>query len=141
MTDVWRTKTTGTLLLTDWKGLPTRADNGDGWIYSQTTTFGLPHGMEQLATRDSTDMKLTMIFTLRDGSTRTFTYNVGLKVKYKQPISNPATRQDVRREIEVIVDIPDYPYLPDVPDDGNGAGFDAKVADWEDGGTIDMGTF
>lgn len=138
LSQIWRTKTTGNLSLTGWKALQTRATNGDGWIYTETTTWGLPDGLEQESARDSTDLKLVMMFTLSDGSKRFFSYNVGYKVEYVGGISNPATRDDVRKRIRIIVDVPDYPRLPDVPDN---AGFDAEVQPWEEGDIIDLGRF
>lgn len=140
LSQIWRTKTTGNLSLTGWKAMQTRADNGDGWIYCETPTWGLPDGLEQESARDSTDLKLMMMFTLRDGSKKYFSYNVGYKVEYEGGISNPATRDDVRKRIIIIVDVPNYPQLPDVEDKGS-AGFEADVQPWEEGDIIDMGRF
>ena len=146
---VWRTDESGTLNLNGWRGLPTRAENGDGWICCDISSFGLPNGLEPDAARTEESLKLTLCFTLRDGTTRTFKYKVGktdsargLQVYYDgyDGISKP-TKDDVRRNIYLIIDIPDYPILPDVTDDQKGAGFDAIVLDWDDGGVIDMGTF
>ncbi len=157
MCKVWRTTDKGTLNLNSWKGLTdangklTRADNGDGWIYCDIMTFGLPDGTEPEDARTPESLKLTLCFTLRDGSTRVYSYNVGKTDKetglklyyegYEDGLSTPVTKEDVRRHIDLIVDIPDYPILPDVEESKIGAGFDAIVLDWDDGGVIDLGNF
>ena len=148
---VWRMDDPRTLNLSSWRGLSTRADNGDGWICCDINTYGLPDGREPEDSRTDESLRLTLCFTLRDGSVHLFTYNVGKTDNerglqlyyddYPDGLPTPVTKEHVRRHLNLIVDVPDYPHLPDVAESKVGAGFDAIVLDWEDGGVIDLGGF
>jgi len=94
-------------------------------------------------------MKLN--FTLRDGSEKTFLFNVGKLIHYVKYEPNymvyepgsVLTQEDVVRELEIVLDLPyigddDVIVLPDVEYSEKAGGFDAIVEPWEDGGTIDI---
>jgi len=147
LSQVWRTGETGTLLLSGWKTTLNSDNQSEGWITITVNTFGLPRGKEYLASRNAEDNVITLNFTLKDGTTKLFRFNVGKFIHYinnGEPGSelHPA---DVVLALELILDAPildetDIIVLPDVEDKKiKGGGFDAEVAPWEDGGTIDIG--
>jgi len=72
-----------------------------------------------------------------------FSYNVGKNITYITPTGEEARiryREDLHN-LRLEIDLSDVIILPPVPGGDTGAGFDAKVDEWEDGGTIDMGGF
>ena len=113
-----------------------------GVISTRIASFGLPYGKELVAERDSADNLLTLNLTLTDGTVVHRTYKVGKYIRYITPEGDEARiryRQDLQN-LMLELDLPDLIVLP--PISGNtGAGFDAKVDEWEDGGTIDLGGF
>lgn len=113
-----------------------------GVITTRIASFGLPYGKELLEERDSADNLLTLNLTLTDGTVVHRTYKVGKNIRYITPEGDEARiryRQDLQN-LMLELDLPDLIVLP--PISGNtGAGFDAKVDEWEDGGTIDLGGF
>lgn len=174
-----RTAEHGPLLLNDWfrrlgtlqevmedfrrtraPGLPTtRADtiaiddaNDDGevheWICMRVPTFGLPHTDKERTPRSNI---LTLCFTMRDGSTRTYSYLVGNYIHYRddrldngERITEGGLSHSVQLDLDLVIDAPlDYPDLPYVDDPGNNSGtasaFDVIVDPWEEADTIDVG--
>ena len=142
MSRVDRTVESGTMLLDSWTATPNGSEN-TGWITTEISTFGMPFGKEKKDDRLPEDNVLTLAFLLKDGTVKTFEYNVGKIMKYETPSGDALTKAEVLRDIivEIILDDPiDSPDLPDVdPDSKNASGFDAHVDDWEDGGTIEVG--
>jgi hypothetical protein len=115
-----------------------------GVITTRIASFGLPYGKELVAERDSADNLLTLNLTLVNDSVIRRTFKVGKYIRYITPDGDEARiryRQDLQN-LMLELDLPDLIILPPVNGDGNtGAGFDARVDDWEDGGTIDLGGF
>ena len=113
-----------------------------GQITNSTPSFGLPYGKELLSQRDSTDNRLDLDITLVNDSLLSYRFNVGKHLRYITPEGREAEiryRQDLQN-LRLEIDLPDIIDLPIV--DGNaGAGFDAEVVDWDDGGIIDMGGY
>lgn len=141
-----RTTETGTIDLTakGWK-LKKYGDDKDslGIISNQTATFGLPYGKELLSERDSADNIINFRFTLTNDSVLEYSFKVGKDILYLKPTGEEArvrTRQDLY-DLKLELDLKDVIDLPIVDPTGNEAGFDAKVAEWEDGGTFDFGGF
>ena len=113
-----------------------------GIISTRVASFGLPYGKELLANRLPTDNVLKLNFLLTNDSVISAEYNVGDIIRYITPEGREAQiryRQDLQNlKLEMV--LPDIIPLPWVFPKG-GAGFDATVDDWEDGGTIDLGGF
>jgi len=146
MSQIYRTRETGTIEL-DPKGweFVTYGEEKDsmGIIANKTVTFGLPHGKELLDERNAEDNVLTLDITLANDSVQHCTFNVGKDIRYITPEGREAQiryRQDLH-DLKLELDLSDVIVMPPMPDPGGGAGFDAKVIDWEDGGTIDIGGF
>ena len=140
----WRTETTSSLLLNQWKAVFDHEDNSMGWLTISIPTFGLPHGKEMEWQRTETDNIIHLHFTLVDGSALDFSYNVGKFIEYHGNIEDIIARTDLTLELLLVIDADtgggDFPYpeLPDVKDDGNGGVFDAYVDPWEEGGDISV---
>lgn len=113
-----------------------------GIISTRVATFGLPYGKELLSERVPTDNVLKVNFLLTNDSVISAEFNVGDIIRYITPEGREARiryRQDLQNlKLEMI--LPDIIPLPYVFPKG-GTGFDAKVDEWEDGGTIDLGGF
>lgn len=117
---------------------------GVGRMYYALPVFGLPHGKEYVAQRTEDNNVLTLYVTLVDGSTRTFTFNVGKEIKYRGLEENVYKDldpellidllMDLELELEIEIELP-----PVKPQSESSSGFDAEVDPWEDGGTIDIG--
>ena len=141
LSHVDRTVQTGTMLLDSWTATPNGSEN-TGWINTTISTFGLPFGKEKREDRAEEDNILTLAFLLKDGTVKTFTYNVGKIMRYDTPTGDALTKAQVLKDIyvEIILDDPiDSPDLPDVdPESKNASGFDAHVDDWEYGGTEEI---
>ena len=109
-----------------------------GLVTVKVPCFGLPYGKELLDQRKASDNVLTFYFTLINDSIYQQSFDVGKLIRYITPEGKEAEiryRQDLRNlrlELDLGETIP-------VPRAYNAAGFDAKVDDWEDGGTIDIG--
>ena len=104
----------------------------------------LPDGIVTI-TADEKDNILSLRLTLVDGKAYDFVYDVGKLIRYIDPEGKVEQRIRYRedlRHLQLEVNLPDPIDLPEVdPTTDTGAGFDARVADWEDGGVIDMGGF
>ena len=145
MSQIYRTRETGTIEL-DPKGwqFVTYGEEQDsmGIIANKTVTFGLPHGKELLAERDSADNVLAFRITLANDSVQQCAFNVGKAIRYITPEGREAQiryRRDLH-DLRLEIDLSDVIVMP--PMEGRaGTGFDAKVAEWEDGGTFDIGGF
>ena len=150
MNRVDRTQETGMLLFDTWRIEPIPGQIDQGWVKTTLDTWGLPFGKEMAINRESTDNILNLAFLLNGKDTRgnntfTFSYPVGKIMKYLTPTGDALTKWEALKhiEVEITIDGDWSPELPDVePDEStSGAGFDAHVADWEDGGTINLGGF
>lgn len=138
-----RLNTACVLPLDTWKGAYEDKAANTGVITTSTATFGLPYDKEVLDHRDPKDNRIVLYFTLVDGSTRTYSYDVARYIHYRNvdetlPLRD---RYAMSLELDLVLRAPliDEPDLPDVTPDKQGDGFDAEVHPWEDGGTIDVG--
>ncbi len=113
-----------------------------GVVTTRVASFGLPYGKELLSERDSTDNVLNLQLTLTNDSVLSKRFNVGKFIRYITPEGQEARiryRQDLQNlRLEII--LPDVIDLPPLSPSA-GAGFDARVDEWEDGGTFDLGGF
>ncbi|MBQ8065340.1 MAG: DUF5119 domain-containing protein [Prevotella sp.] len=116
-----------------------------GLLQARVACYGLPYGKEALDERNEKDNILSLRLTLVDGKAYDFVYDVGKLIRYIDPEGKVEQRIRYRedlRHLQLEVNLPDPIDLPEVdPTTDTGAGFDARVADWEDGGVIDMGGF
>jgi hypothetical protein len=109
-----------------------------GLVTVKVPCFGLPYGKELLDQRKASDNVLTFYFTLINDSIYQQSFDAGKLIRYITPEGKEAEiryRQDLRNlklELDLGETIP-------VPIAYSEAGFDEKVDDWEDGGTIDIG--
>ena len=113
-----------------------------GIIANKTATFGLPYGKELLAERNAEDNVLSFNILLANDSVQRCSFNVGKDIRYLTPEGREAQvryRQDLH-DLRLEIDLSDVIVMPPMPARG-GAGFDAKVLDWEEGGTFDIGGF
>ncbi len=140
-----RTRETGTIELdpNGWQFL-TYGEERDsmGLIVNKTATFGLPYGKELLAERDSADNVLSFRITLANDSVQQCSFRVGKNITYLTPEGREAQvryRQDLH-DLRLEIDLSDVIVMPPMPAMA-GAGFDAVVVDWEDGGTFEIGGF
>jgi len=150
VTQVRRTSETASLWLDPSSERWRRAKYSDdadqlGLLQTSVACYGLPYGKELIDERQETDNVLQLRLTLTDGKSYDFSYNVGKLIRYIDPDTELEKRiryrQDLRH-LRLEVNLPDPIDLPEVdPSAQTGAGFDAKVDEWEDGGTIDMGGF
>ena len=141
-----RTRETGTIELdpNGWQFL-TYGEEQDsmGIIVNKTATFGLPYGKELLAERDSADNVLSFRITLANDSVQQCSFRVGKNISYLTPEGREAQvryRQDLH-DLRLEIDLSDVIVMPPIANARAGAGFDAEVVDWEDGGTIEIGGF
>lgn len=112
-----------------------------GVIVNTTQAYGLPYGKELVEERDSTDNVLRLRVTIYNDSVMEYEFNVGKELRYLTPEGVEAqvrTREDLYN-LQLELDVKDVIILPFM--EGGGAGFSADVADWEEGGTIDVGGF
>ena len=147
LTSAWRREQTGYHLLDNWsvtRAPASRADTASvGYITTTISTFGLPHGRELLAQRDSTSNMLSLCFTLIDGSHHVFRYPVGKAIHYRNAeLTGTFSPADVTLELELLVEAPFFddttiPILPYAQPSGTGA-FDAEVAPWGDEENVDV---
>lgn len=139
-----RTEEKSTLLLDEWKMYRYGAEaDSMGIITAEIASFGLPHGKELLSERDSTDNVLTFHFTLTDDEVQDCSFNVGKEIRYITPTGREAqirNRQDLH-DLKLELDLSETAIMPPKPPTRAGTGFDAEVAEWEEGGVIDMGGF
>ena len=139
-----RTTETGTLRLTDWT-LEAIGDPADsmGLITAHIPSFGLPYGKELLSQRDSTDNILNFYITLVNDSVQRCSFKVAKDMRYITPEGREAQiryRTDLQN-IRLEIDLSDIIVMPPIPIPQGGAGFNAKVDEWEDGGTFEFGGF
>jgi hypothetical protein len=139
-----RTSETGTLKLTGWRAnMIGEAGDSTAVLTDSIASFGMPYGKELISERDSADNILTFNITLRNDSVVQYTYKVAKDMHYIKPDGTEARiryRQDLQN-IRLEIDLPDLIVVPDIPGPLPGAGFDAKVDPWEDGGTFEFGGF
>lgn len=144
----WRRTDVGTIKLDHWlrtreDTIATTRDNGVteenvGWMYISVETFGLPHGRELLKQRTPESNFIMLHFTLIDGRTINFSYNVGKHIHYVGDDGTMDTFEpsDVALELDLLIDAPifendELPNLPYSQPEGTGQ-FDAEVAPWGD---------
>lgn len=137
----------GTHLLDNWKVTVDSVGAKNGWITTTVSTFGLPWGKQTTENRDSTLNKLTLCYTLRNNTTKLYTFNVGSLFHYVSREGNEA-HYSTSVTLEILMQMnantwkeDELPQLPDVPDSsgGGGSGFNAEVDPWGDGGDINIG--
>ena len=143
LSDGQRLNTTCALPLDTWKGAYVDKSANTGVITTSTATFGLPYDKVVLSNRNPGDNRIVLCFTLVDGTTRLFSYDVARFIHYREidetvPLRD---RYEMSLELDLMLEAPliDEPLLPNVTPDNQGSGFDAEVQPWEDGGTIDVG--
>ena len=148
LTQVVRTKETGALWFSprhdNWK----RESYGEETdetelLYTKVASYGLPNGKELVAERNEADNVLSLRLTLINGSQYDLSYNVGKNIEYITPEGverRVRYRQDLQN-LQLVVELPDLIDLPEVDPENSGAGFDAKVDEWEDGGTFNFTGF
>ena len=146
MSQYWRTTDERYMLFEREKWTFTTYTNpkGPGLLYYSLPVFGLAHGKEFVSQRTEENNVLTLYVTLVDGSTRTFTFNVGKEIVYKGLEDNINAQleatlllellMELELELEIEIELP-----PVVPSSESSSGFDAHVDPWEDGGTVDVG--
>jgi hypothetical protein len=131
------------LPLDSWKGAYEDKAANTGVITTSTATFGLPYDKVVLGNRDPEDNRIVLCFTLVDGTTRQFSFDVAHYIHYRQVDETVPLRDRYAMSLELDLELKapliDIPILPDVKPDKQGSGFDADVHPWEDGGTIDVG--
>ena len=113
-----------------------------GLITTRVASFGLPYGKELVSERDSADNILRLNLTLTNDSVLDYSFKVGKDIRYITP-EGVETRIRYRQDLQnllLVIELPDIIDLPYVIPTG-GAGFDAWVDEWEDGGTFDIGGF
>ena len=111
-----------------------------GLITVRVPTFGLPFGKELLEQREDGDNILTFHVTLVNDSIHHESFRVGKQIRYITPEGKEAQvryREDLRNLL-LEIDLSETIVVP-IAEKPVGAGFDAKVDDWEDGGSIDIG--
>jgi len=154
MNQRWRTTEVGTIKLENWVRdteyeQARRRAEGDpeenvGWMLCNVETFGLPHGRELLKDRVPESNYIMLHFTLLDGRTIDFAYQVGKNIRYE---GDDGTMQyfyqaDVALELDLVIDAPFYedsevPLMPYSQPEGSGQ-FDAEVEPWGDDENVDV---
>lgn len=158
----WRTREVGTIKLENFerdleyeKQVARRADGdgGDGgdeeeenvgWMTCNVETFGLPHGRELLKDRTPESNYIMLHFTLLDGRTVDFAYQVGKNIRYEGDDGTIEIfyQADVALELDLVIDAPfydddDVPLMPYAQPEGTGQ-FDADVEPWGDDENVDV---
>jgi hypothetical protein len=114
-----------------------------GLITVHIPSFGLPYGKELLSQRDSADNILNFNITLINDSVQQCSFKVAKDMRYIDPKGREAQiryRTDLQN-IRLEIDLSDIIVMPPIPIPQGGAGFNAKVDEWEDGGTFEFGGF
>lgn len=117
-------------------------DDNLGVITTRLASFGMPYGKELIEERDSADNILDMDIELVNDSVIHRTFKVGKYIRYITPEGEEARiryRQDLQN-LQLVIELPDTIQVPFLIPPG-GAGFDAWVDEWEDGGTFSIGGF
>ena len=123
------------------------ADDGlpHDWLVCHTSTFGLRAGKERTRDRQPQDNILTLYYTLRDGKTHKFEYEVGKLLRYRDIDEDTFSGQDMRHlvesglqlDLDLVIDMPlPYPVLPET--DTIASSFDVTVQEWEEGEIINI---
>jgi hypothetical protein len=151
----WRTKEVGTIKLEGWErdteyeSAARRRGEGDeetnvGWMLCNVETFGLPHGRELLKDRVPESNYIMLHFTLIDGRTVDFAYQVGKNIRYAGDDGTLTYfyQADVSLELDLVIDAPFYeneevPTMPYAQPEGTGQ-FDAEVEPWGDDENVDV---
>lgn len=150
----WRTKEVGTIKLENWtrdteyEKARRRADEDPeenvGWMLCNVETFGLPHGRELLKDRVPESNYIMLHFTLLDGRTVDFAYQVGKNIRYEGDDGTLELfyQADVALQLDLEIDAPyydndDVPILPYAQPEGTGQ-FDADVQPWGDDENVDI---
>lgn len=144
LSQIIRTKESGTLVFNpeNWHRTRYGEDDNLGLVTTRLASYGLPFGKELLEERQPEDNVLTLSIELYNDSVINRSFNVGKHIHYITPEGKEARiryRQDLQN-LQLVIDLPDTIDLPYIIPPG-GAGFDAYVDDWEDGGTFDIGGF
>lgn len=149
LNQAWRTTQVGNIKLDHWERDYQYVDStvteaNVGWMITSVKTFGLPHGRELLSQRTPASNYILLHFTLIDGRTVDFSYQVGLNIRYKSENGELEVfkRNDVTLELKLVIDAPFYkndevPILPYSQPDGSGQ-FDAEVEPWGDDVIVDI---
>ena len=122
------------------------------WIFTSIPVFGLPGSPEEgLGQRDPQSNVLTLCFTLVDGTTHVYSFEVGDLFRYKNASVTDlsGTRRVKSGEtaeigLNLVIDLPqgqvDLPYAEDSSSSsGSASSFDVVVDDWEEGDVVDVG--
>ena len=150
----WRTTEVGTIKLENWERdkeyeQTRRRADGDpeenvGWMKCNVETFGLPHGRELLKDRVPESNYIMLHFTLLDGRTADFAYQVGKNIRYEGDDGTLEIfyQADVKLALDLEINTPDYkddevPILPYSQPEGSGQ-FDADVQPWGDDENVDV---
>ena len=151
ITQGWRTMEERQMLLEPDKWSVTNESHpkGAGLMYYGINVFGLPHGKELVIDRPEGSNELILQATLIDGSTRTFTFDVGEDIVYRgiEGIidANIETELDADLFLELLMDLDldldiEIELLKVEPESGGtSSGFDAHVEPWDEGETVDIG--
>ncbi len=142
----WRTSEVGTLKLENWtvESTSSRRASTDstetnvGWMVCTVETFGLPHGRELLKNRVPESNYIMLHFTLLDGRSVDFSYQVGKDIRYEgdDGTAEAFYTADVSLKLDLEIDAPYYdndevPIMPYSQPEGSGQ-FDADVQPWGD---------
>ncbi|MBQ6745715.1 MAG: DUF5119 domain-containing protein [Bacteroidaceae bacterium] len=148
LTHSYRTEDVRTMLLptNKWTKAKDIKEHGTVYLYHQTPVFGLPHGKEHLSARGDDFNVFTIHATMRDGTTKLYTYNVGKLIKYRGLEEGMEFIHDMHLELEMdlVLDIStvgeeNIPIFPDViPSGDTGSGFGAEVEAWQEGESTDL---
>jgi hypothetical protein len=150
----WRTRDVGTIKLEGFerdyeyeKEARRRAgedpEENVGWMTCYVETFGLPHGRELLKDRVPESNYIMLHFTLIDGRTVDFAYQVGKNIRYQGDDGTLEIfyQADVALELDLVIDAPFYddevPLMPYAQPEGTGQ-FDADVEPWGDDENVDV---
>lgn len=151
----WRTRDVGTIKLEGFERdreyeAETRRRTDDeqeenvGWMTCHVETFGLPHGRELLKDRVPESNYIMLHFTLLDGRTADFAYQVGKNIRYQGDDGTLEIfyQADVALELDLVIDAPFYkndevPIMPYAQPEGSGQ-FDAEVEPWGDDENVEV---
>lgn len=122
----------GTQIITDWSLTIDDPIRRVGHLDGKITTFGFPRGELPSPERDST---LNIATLLVDNSTvEYYVFSVGDKIISEDP---PIGYRYLYRLVFGSVEKPEI-HPPDVPPAGDPSAFDATVADWDEGESVDI---
>ena len=153
----WRRREVGTIKLDNWerdyseearrKEEGTDLGNNVGFMVCNVETFGLPHGRELLKWRTPESNYINLHFTLIDGRTKDFPYQVGTCIRYEgdDGTLNAFYQADVSLRLDLEIDTKNFgdngvPIMPYAQPEGSGQ-FDAQVADWGDDVEVEVPMF